>query len=196
MRILLISPTQSEALASEAGDAAEEGTGAQPPIGLLYLQAAVEAAGDHRVDVLDANHIVSLAPVLRERYGQHPPDLVGISAMTPNLVGVVHTLATAREVFPGARVVIGGPHTDIYPRETAALEGVDFVLAGEAEPTLPRLVNALEQGRIDDRIPGLFAADGSADGLTAERLLAGAFVCLPRNRVLGAPSPSSAIHRR
>ncbi len=169
MRVLLINPTQSEALESEAGSAAEEGTGAQPPIGLLYLQAAVEAAGDHRVDVLDANAIVDLAPMLRQRYRDGGPELVGVSAMTPNLVGVLHTIATAREIFPDARVVVGGPHTDVFPRETAALPGVDYVLTGEAEPTLPRLVASLEAGRVDERIPGLYAADGSADGITDER---------------------------
>lgn len=169
MRVLLINPTRSEALTSEAGSAAEEGTGAQPPIGLLYLQAAVEAAGGHRVDVLDANGIVDLAPALRRRYPGQTPGLVGISAMTPNLVGVVHTIATVQDVFPAAKVVVGGPHTDIFPRETAALEGVDYVLTGEAEPTLPRLVQALQDGRVGGRIPGLFAADGSADGLTGER---------------------------
>ena len=169
MRVLLINPTQAHALESEAGDLPEDGTGAHPPLGLLYLQAAVEASGEHRVDVIDANLERSLADCLRERYGESPPKLVGITALTPNLVGVVRTIEVVKRVLPDAAVVIGGPHTDIFPRETAALDGVDYVLAGEAEPTLPRLVAAIEEGNVDGRIPGLFAADGSADGLTDER---------------------------
>lgn len=169
MRVLLINPTQAHALDSEAGDLPEDGTGAHPPLGLLYLQAAVEASGGHRVDVIDANRGRSLAVRLRERYREGSPQLVGITALTPNLVGVVRTIQVVKDALPDAAVVIGGPHTDIFPRETAALEGVDYVLAGEAEPTLPRLVAAIEAGNVDGRIPGLFAADGSVDGLTDER---------------------------
>jgi len=169
MKVLLINPAHVHALESEAGDLPEDGTGAHPPLGLLYLQAAVETSGDHRVDVIDANLERSLDRCLRARYAERPPQLVGITALTPNLVGVVRTVEVVKDVLPDAAVVIGGPHTDIFPRETAALEGVDFVLAGEAEPTLPRLVAALDAGTVDGRIPGLFAADGSADGLTDER---------------------------
>ena len=171
MRVLLINPGCADALASEAGAPPEEGTGAYPPLGLLYLQAAVEAAGDHRVDVVDGGAVPSLRACLGQRFADRPPDLVGVSAMTPNLPGVVRVVRAARQLFPMAPVVIGGPHTDLFPRETAALDGVDYVLAGEAEVTLPQLVDQLEKGAVDAAIPGLLAADGSVDGLTDARPL-------------------------
>ena len=169
MRLLLINPSHGLAIEAEAGDAADDGTGSHPPLGLLYLQAAVEASGDHRVDVLDANLTRDLPRALAKRAGAGAPTLVGITALTPNLPGVILAISEVERAFPDAKIVIGGPHTDVFPRETAALAGVDFVLTGEAEPTLPRLVAALESGRVDERIPGLFAADGAVDGLTDER---------------------------
>jgi len=171
MRVLLINPGLNDAVASEAGDAPAEGTGAYPPLGLLYLQAAVEAAGEHRVDVADGNTATSLRARLAERYAERPPDLVGVSAMTPVLPGVMRVVRMVKQLFGATPVVIGGPHTDLFPRETAALDGVDYVLAGEAESTLPQLVSQLEQGVVDTPLPGLLAADGTVDGLTADRPL-------------------------
>jgi len=48
--------------------------------------------------------------------------------------------------------VAGGPHATAYPRETA--EYADYVVAGEGEFTLPRLLAQIEDGR-DGKIPGV-----------------------------------------
>jgi B12-binding domain/radical SAM domain protein len=48
--------------------------------------------------------------------------------------------------------VVGGPHATAYPRETA--EYADYVVAGEGEFTLPRLLARIEDGR-DGKIPGV-----------------------------------------
>jgi len=48
--------------------------------------------------------------------------------------------------------VVGGPHASACPRETA--EYADYVVAGEGEFTLPRLLALLEDGR-DGKIPGV-----------------------------------------
>jgi len=162
MNILLINPSQSHALQSEAGDLPEESTGKYPPLGLLYLQAAVEADGRHRAEVLDANLPGELERRLRG--GGPRPDLVGVTALTPNLVGVMRTVAAARQAYPQAKVVLGGPHVDIFPRQTVALEGVDFALCGEAEETFPRLVDSIEQGGLDPALPGLHTREIRCDG--------------------------------
>ncbi len=161
MRVLLINPTQRHALESEVGALPEDGTGRYPPLGLLYLQAAVEAGGEHRADVLDANLPGPWERRLHQTLRGDPPGLVGVSALTPNLVSVVRTIQAVRRAAPDVPLVIGGPHVEAFPRQSAALDGVDYALAGEAELTLPRLVEALAAGERHPRIPGLFTA-GSA----------------------------------
>jgi anaerobic magnesium-protoporphyrin IX monomethyl ester cyclase len=165
VRVLLINPTQGEAIESEAGSLPAAGSGPYPPLGLLYLQASLEAAG-HGTEIVDGNIPGELERGLARVAGGERPGLVGVTALTPNLAGVVATVAAARRALPGARVALGGPHVDLFPREAVRLEGVDFALAGEGEPTLPLLAAALEAGRAPDpaEIPGLISRERELEG--------------------------------
>ena len=166
MKVLLINPDQRLALDSEAGDLPQTGSGPYPPLGLLYLQAALEGQG-HGAEILDANAEAALGPGLRAAARQGEPGLVGVTAVTSNLPGVQQAVARAREAFPDARVVVGGPHTDIFPGQTAGLDGVDYVLTGEAEQTLVQLAEALDQGQQEPEIRGLYTRHRQPDAVNA-----------------------------
>ena len=156
MKVLLINPTQEFALASEAGDAPREATGPYPPLGLLYLRAALERNGAHQVEIADETVYGHRTWIDEKGSREAPPDLVGVSALTPNLVGVARTVEAARRAFPDTIIVVGGPHSALFPKETAMLDGVDHVLVGEADETLPALVQAIDEGTTTTAIPGLF----------------------------------------
>ncbi len=161
MRVLLINPTQAYAIDSEAGGAVEEGAGCYPPLGLLHLQAGLNASGRHEAVVFDANLLGEVYEEdLCRRIGEFDPNLIGIMALTPNLPSVVHTVATVKRKMPSGSIVIGGPHTRFFAEETSELEGVDFVLPGEAENTLPMFADQLEAGREPLQIPGLVTKAG------------------------------------
>jgi radical SAM superfamily enzyme YgiQ (UPF0313 family) len=139
MKIVLINPPQDHALPSESGG----GPGnTYPPLGLLYLQAALENRKLADVSVVDA----AMPGRFDAFLSGEAPDLVGLTAMTPNLVSVVRAIERIRNSFPGAKIVLGGAHTSIYPEESAGLPGVDFVLPGEAEETLSELAAQLSAG--------------------------------------------------
>ncbi len=146
MRIVLVRPGQDEALGSEAGDLASSGSGPYPPLGLLYLQASTEAEGRHRVDLVDGSIPLALSRLTSQDRHDTPPGLVGVTTLTPNLPSALSTVQALRRAYPGAKVVMGGPHTELFPEETAGLPGVDYVLPGEAERTLPALATWLEEG--------------------------------------------------
>ena len=82
-------------------------------------------------------------------------DVVGFSAITCTLPRSGDLLERARAVSPRATVVFGGPEPTCEPMRSLAL-GADLVLKGEAELTLPRLLDALLHGSepLAD-IPGL-----------------------------------------
>jgi B12-binding domain/radical SAM domain protein len=63
--------------------------------------------------------------------------------------------------------VVGGPHASACPREVA--EYADYVIVGEGEFTLPRLLAQLEHGG-DKKIPGVTTADFSKPHDTCVRL--------------------------
>ena len=63
--------------------------------------------------------------------------------------------------------IVGGPHASACPREVA--EYADYVIVGEGEFTLPRLLAQIERGG-DKNIPGVATADFSAPQDTCVRL--------------------------
>ncbi len=75
------------------------------------------------------------------------PDVTCYSLNSINASLYRDEIATA-----GCITIVGGPHATAYPRETA--EYADFVVTGEGEFTLPRLLNQIEAGR-DGKIPGV-----------------------------------------
>jgi radical SAM superfamily enzyme YgiQ (UPF0313 family) len=78
-------------------------------------------------------------------------DLVGISTITPTATSSYRIADHFRA--RGIPVVMGGPHATFLPRE--ALQHADYVIAGEGEFALPRLVRALDgDGKLAD-VPGL-----------------------------------------
>jgi len=104
--------------------------------------------------------------------------VVGFSTITCTLPRTRELLNELRAVNPGAITIFGGPESTCDPARSFAC-GADFVLKGEGELALPRLLDAL-LGTGRDRlseIPGLLRPSGDlilegppAHQLTAEEL--------------------------
>ncbi|MBN2053549.1 radical SAM protein [bacterium] len=155
--VLLINPPETNIVASEVPGAVREETAAMPPLGLLYLQAALVNAG-YRAVVLD------LAPAdlsdvdLRKELSLHPATVIGIGAVTHKLVDAARVLRAVTETHPGAVRCLGGPHTTVFPGESLRLPGVDFIVVGEAEQSFVGLVRRLVAGVEPADMPGVYAA--------------------------------------
>jgi len=80
-------------------------------------------------------------------------DVVGISAMTPNAERAIYWAKYAKEM--GKVVVAGGVHATIFPEFFLNSGFVDFVVRGEGEFTLVKLLQSLQQGQNVHDIPGL-----------------------------------------
>lgn len=78
-------------------------------------------------------------------------DLAGISLITATAPASYAVADDFRS--RGIPVVLGGPHASFQPEE--ALEHGDYCLVGEAEQTLPMLVDALNGKQSLDDVPGL-----------------------------------------
>src|SRR5205085_71104 len=72
------------------------------------------------------------------------------------------TARIVRQRFPKARIVAGGHHATLYPRETAALPEIDFVVCGEGERVFARLVQELRETGSQPRPDVLDAIGGLA----------------------------------
>ncbi|WP_371804497.1 radical SAM protein [Candidatus Lokiarchaeum ossiferum] len=78
-------------------------------------------------------------------------DLIAISSITPTITYAFRLADYFRE--KGIPVVIGGPHVTALPNE--ALDHCDFVIRGEGEIPLPKLVSELNNNMHLEEVPSL-----------------------------------------
>jgi len=160
MKILLINPPRFRLIQAGVPRILHQGEFCFPPLGLLYLAAAVEKEQLVDVTVLDAQW----GDMSYEDIGQYAAslkaDVVGVTTMTTNLVDAWEVLKAVKRHRPSAITVLGGPHVSHYPEEAARLTSVDFVLVGEAEHSFPRFLRAIQGDQINlDSILGLHWVD-------------------------------------
>jgi len=133
-----------------------------PPMGIMYLAAVLEKKG-HEVKILDCqtegldrdaplrDGYVEVGIPLEEvgaRIEEFGPDMVGISCNFSVMVNSMNeTACLAKELCPSAVIVVGGNHPTSMPEEVMDNEAIDFVLMGEAEESLPALIEAIEKER-------------------------------------------------
>jgi len=131
------------------------------PLGLEMLAAALP---EHEVRIVDLRCGDELTAALE----QFRPDLVGVTALTPEVYAAKGLLKQVRSVAPEAFTVVGGYHASLVPEDFFIPE-VDAIVIGEGEPVLAELVAALEGDRRFDGIDNLIYRDG-ADGFVTGKL--------------------------
>lgn len=103
-----------------------------PPLGLLYLGAALEANG-HTVKVIDlAFEGATLAG--------HNPDLIGIMCLTPHFPQMPSLMASLRSLYPGVPIAVGGPHFSTIPADGERI-GADVTVKGDGENIIVQIAN-------------------------------------------------------
>jgi radical SAM superfamily enzyme YgiQ (UPF0313 family) len=156
MRVLLINPPQFIEPLDNSPAVISKGRGHNPPLGLLYIAAYLQANTDHEVQVLDAQFDQDPEAGLRNRVREFDPDMIGMTAMTMTLLDVIAAVKIVKSVKEGVRVALGGPHVNIFPTETLELGNIDFVVVGEGEKTFERLLANMDDEQALKKIPGLF----------------------------------------
>jgi len=137
--------------------------GASPPMGLGYLAAALRQAG-HDSLILDTG----VRAGWRTRLADFGPELVGVGVLSTG-AHRIHSVATLAKSLFDCPVVVGGAHATLLPEDTLSRNpGVDFVIMGEAEGALVRLVQALSGECTLDAVPNLvYRVDGSSSRTAA-----------------------------
>ncbi len=132
-----------------------------PPAGLGYLAAYLEE--NHiACDIIDGKlEGLSLDEVC-EKILSRKPDVIGLSAMTPDIIVASKIARRIKTTLPGSFTVLGGPHAIAMPKETLKdFSEIDFVATGEGEITLVELIQAISGNREFHRISGLGFRNGS-----------------------------------
>ncbi len=122
-----------------------------PPLGLGYLASYLQQHGVE-ARIIDALRDELGTEALLQRILAERPDAVGITCLTAFYREVV-TLARLL-VEKNVRVILGGTHPTFLPHETLTDSQADYVIRGEGEIALLRLV---QNGFASNGIPGVCA---------------------------------------
>jgi radical SAM superfamily enzyme YgiQ (UPF0313 family) len=169
----ITAPTETERSLEEFRSGFVHQFDSKPPLGILSLGAELQNRGD-KVQVIDLNRLYF-------GYLEHPGfishDFVVeaaavIAAVDAPIYGFGSvcssfpiSIAIARELRslrPGATILFGGPQASVVDtRLLSAFPFVDMVLRGEAEGTLPILLDTLAGPQRLEQVPGLTYRAGS-----------------------------------
>lgn len=147
-KVLLINlPDEGSTVDSFTPDYAIGSFSVYPPLGLLYVATAIKAF--YPVEVMDVVTMNWTLKQIVENIIKKAPTVLGISCQTLRLYPMLEIIRGVKAKLPETIVVIGGPHTAIYPAETVNLPGVDFVIIGDGEGPFKDLIDALSKGNMD-----------------------------------------------
>ncbi|MEI6126343.1 MAG: radical SAM protein [Pseudomonadota bacterium] len=91
------------------------------------------------------------------------PGAVGISCQfTPYVQETIKIAALVKELSPGIPVIVGGAHASSLPEEILKIPSIDYVVIGEGEGVLPKLIHHIESDKIPWELDSIgFKADGA-----------------------------------
>ena len=141
MKVLLVNPPTFNMLPSMLPRSIDEARGYNPPLGLLYLASYLQKHSNHQVEILDCQVEELDYKQIESKIKEKNPDIIGLTTMTFTLIDVLNIAKIAKEINPEIKIVLGGPHVDIYPEETINQPGVDYLVLGEGEKPLKGLLD-------------------------------------------------------
>lgn len=151
MKILLINlPNTYQVIDQYTPDYVADEFLVYPPLGLLYIATNVDKK--HNLKLLD---VVAKKYTIKQIISEikaFNPNLLGISTVTNRIYSMALIAKEIKKLIPKIKIVIGGPHTSIYPKETINLEYIDYVLTGYCEYTFPQLVETIDGGEKKDHL--------------------------------------------
>jgi len=167
MKILLLNPPAEHVVPeyadredrSRSGTLETEDFGLFPPLGLLYILAALKArTPEHEALFIDCPAEGVSHQNLAVRIAAMRPDVVGITSFTMAMYDVCLAARKIRELCPGVHLCLGGHHPIAFPFEAVQLPEFDSIIIGEGEESFPELVRAVAGGDDFTTIPGVYTA--------------------------------------
>src|SRR5271157_964667 len=168
-----------------------------PPMGLLYLATILHNISSHQAFVFDQSRFQP-NQWLFSKLQRLDPDVVGLSALADNSVAAMTIARWVRNNLPNAKIILGNQHANYcwelvlkyYPNLFDA-----FVL-GEADLTLPALLDAWENGSDVNDIPGLVLCNYKQSGQGRKVTTTGPPRPLTKEQVNNFPFPDRTLAGR
>tara|TARA_B100000315_G_scaffold260721_1_gene324441 strand:- start:220 stop:1611 length:1392 start_codon:yes stop_codon:yes gene_type:complete len=131
-----------------------------PQVGTGYLASSLRKAKITDFTIIDAKlERLNIKDVLK-RVKDLSPNIVGLSAMTHEIGQAAIIANEIKKSLPICKIIIGGVHLSAIPEDTMkSFKVFDLGLIGEAEKTLPNLMDCLSNEGNLSKICGLIHWD-------------------------------------
>lgn len=132
---------------------------ATPPLGLACLAAFAreKRPGKDSFVIIDEAAKPLSNDQWAERLQSIAPDIIGISALTPDANNLTRRAGLFKNLLPNTPIAVGGPHATALGEKLLGTLGFDYIVRGEGELGFVGLLDALERGDRypENPIPGL-----------------------------------------
>src|SRR5215831_16315893 len=146
----------------------------EPQLGILSLAAVLEACGDspqivdlnrtyfQLADSADLLRLDDFAEIAASVIAAKDAEVCGFTSICSSYPLTIRIAKALKAIRPQCTILFGGPQASVVDVQTlTAFPFVDFILRGEAEESLPSLLQELAGGWRMDRVPGLtYRAEG------------------------------------
>ena len=116
-----------------------------PPIGLMYVAAALEKAG-FTVQMLDNYLMKKPLEEVKELIAKVNPAIVGITCGSATYRRCIETARAIKETLPTCKIVVGGWHASYVPDSLLENPEIDYVVMGEGERAVTDLATCIVNG--------------------------------------------------
>jgi len=116
-----------------------------PPIGLMYVAAALEKAG-FQVQMLDNYLMKKPIEEVKQLVTKTNPAIVGITCGSATYRRCIETARAIKEALPTCRIVVGGWHASYVPDSLLESPEIDYVVMGEGEKAVTELATCIVNG--------------------------------------------------
>ncbi len=154
MKILLVTPPYFEKRYISNPWKINLAQGNSPPLGLAYIAAVLEK-NRYTVKILDSPVLGYDFEKIKRIINKENPDVVGIHTLTPDFHSVLKIAKIVKDININIKVVLGGSHLSIFPRESLSFNFIDYGLQGEAEYSFTDLMKYFEGKKNLSSIQGL-----------------------------------------
>lgn len=160
MKVLLINPPTENIITTNLPSFVEDERGYYPPLGLMYIAAYSEKNTDHKIEILDTHTEEISHQKIEDEIRRRKPDIVGIQATSFTLIDSILVAKAVKRIDNSIKIVLGGPHVNIYPEESIRIPEIDYVVLGEGEVVFAELLQNIENRKELKKIVGLVYRDG------------------------------------
>ena len=116
-----------------------------PPIGLMYVAAALEKAG-FAVQMLDNYLMKKPIEEVKQLVTRINPTIVGITCGSATYRRCIETARAIKETLTTCKIIVGGWHASYVPDSLLENPEIDYVVMGEGERAVTDLATCIVNG--------------------------------------------------